>query len=155
MCHSGKSLFEDFLELNFNSNPLTHTQTHTYTYRSANQCKHKFNGKVKLAQKKFCFSPCNTRVMLSCKSYWTISAQGSWVWLVKIKQTLMKWTVGGEERAAVDWWKKPSNSERWECNSVVLTRVTRLTAWTPADCPKRKEQTIGFYRHTVEVVANK
>lgn len=67
--------------------------THTHTDRSADQCKHKLNGKERLHPVKFCFSPDYAPVLLSCSLIGLSVLRGSWAWSVKIKQTLMKWTM--------------------------------------------------------------
>lgn len=49
----------------------------------------------------------------------------------------------GAERAALHWWKKASHSERWDCNTVILTW---LTAGTPQHCLVEKGRTAVSHR---------
>lgn len=145
MCHSGKTLFEDFS--NWTLAPrVQHTHTHTRTGQriSAN------NGEEKLAQLSSVLVPtmprwCSPAVLLDyqCSGVMGLASQD--------KTNPDEVNHGGAERAALNWWKEPRHSERWECNSVVLTRVTRLTTL----CLERKEQTIGFYWYTVGAAAHK
>lgn len=114
-----------FFKLNFSCSTSQRTRT-------ATQNTHKVKGKEKLRPDKFRFPQWTRDALL--QSYWTISAQGSRAWPVKIKQTLMRWTVGEQTALRSTDGQKPSHCERWEWNSVVLTRATRLTAWTLTHC---------------------
>lgn len=101
------------------TNAHEHTQTQT----------HKPNGKENLAQLSSVSVStmprwCSFAVLLDyqCSGVMGLASQD------KTNPDEMNYV--GTERAALYWWKKPSHSERWDCNSVVLTRVTWLTAWT-------------------------
>lgn len=117
------TLFEVFFKLNWTE--------HTHMHKSVNQCTtHKLNGKENLAQLSSVSVStmprwCSPAVLLDyqCSGVMGLASQD--------KTNPDEMNHVGAERAALYWWKKPSHSERWDCNSVVLTWVTWLTAWTP------------------------